>query len=161
MNTYLQILKENLNTHFVVTTDYSMYEETFNIHAIMKNSYDRPNQFIPARTTNVLSCETVLAKCFENFTKENFEYLTDILKQYENDYELKNQPNHTYTFLSLYIFTDNIDNDVLKLIKKFKFELNYKKNAFGFLSTRLCVVDTTNNKKYTNTFGKDIVFRIN
>ena len=155
---YKNNLQSALNENFTLTTDYIVCDNTFDIHAISKIYSTKSSMFMPTAKTEVYSSEIVLVKDVDTLTDDFINTLLDCAVQVEQDEIQTENPAHTFSFISIYIFANKIQN--VKSIKKFKHEKTYYKNKHGFISTRLCVYSSSEDKFYTNKFGKDLRFRL-
>ncbi len=67
------------------------------------------------------------------------------------------EKNHMYSFITLVIFSKNIQDSILiEKIKKYKFEKNYLFSIRGYTQVRLLLVDTEKKTIFTNKAGKKL-----
>lgn len=62
---------------------------------------------------------------------------------------------HMYSYISPVILADSIDEEVLKLMKRFKYYKSFKLSFYGWTTVRLAALETTTGKIVTNYQGRD------
>lgn len=101
--------------------------------------------------------EYLFAKEINNLSKE---YLKDIIIPF-TDYALKNivktNENHMSSIVTLFIYSNSIDPDIKKTIRKFKRRKSYKFGLQGYASARVIVMDKCNNELIYNNESKEII----
>lgn len=92
--------------------------------------------FLPAETLDDAALDGLLA------------YIEQVHEQ-----EVRPDAAHEFTMVSLVIAAGSVDAKQQKRIKKYSFEKRYKKPQNGWSTTRLAVVDLSNDKIYANLAG--------
>lgn len=101
--------------------------------------------------------EYLFAKEINNLSKE---YLDNTIFPF-TDYALKNivktNESHMSSIVTLFINSNSIDPDIKNNIRKFKKRKSYKFGLQGYASTRIIVIDKSNNKLIYNSEAKEII----
>ena len=63
---------------------------------------------------------------------------------------------HMYSYISPVILADEIDEDVCKILKRFKYYKSFKLSFYGWTTVRLAALEMSSGKIITNYQGKDV-----
>lgn len=151
------------------------YEKTFDIHREYKvgnKKVDAYGYFNSYSEKYLLVKEVQLweTKAFEHIffiQKENLDlstleellslipsYIEPNLIRKGNKYPEK---NHMYSYITFVILANNIpDLEVIKRVKKYKFEKSYLFSIRGYSQSRIVLIDTNNKNIYSNRSGKSL-----
>ena len=69
---------------------------------------------------------------------------------------VKPHSEHMYSYISLVVLADSVDETALKEIKKTKFHKSFKFSIHGWADLRCAVVNLSGNTIITNSAGKDM-----
>ena len=93
------------------------------------------------------------------------EYEKQLREQIEPEFVRKGQkypiPDHMCTYLTgIFICRQAVSGDVIRVIRKHRFRLNYRFARRGYCASRLAVLDLENGQIYGNTAAKLLVKRL-
>ncbi len=75
--------------------------------------------------------------------------------QAEKDYVVAHN-EHMYSYITLVLLCDTIDDDVVKAIRRMHYTKNYKFSIQGYSTVRVAAMDLSNDTIVTNARGREI-----
>lgn len=85
----------------------------------------------------------------------NWEAEKSFICNAEKDYVVPHS-EHMYTYMTLVLLSDKIDDDVKKKIKRTQYTKNYKLALEGYSTVRVAALDLSDESIVANSMGKEI-----
>lgn len=153
---YVDHIERVLNNSFEITHNKKIIDRDIDIYGKWSMEFGR----------NFISKNMIIDKfeCNEHCMIKNVdmvtqEYLLDFEKFLE-DCTLKivnPHRDHKTTYITGIIITNDVEEEIPKLVKKYRYTKNYMFSIRGWSIVRLIVVDLINEKIYSNKASKELV----
>ena len=145
-------------------------EKTCDINGDIYDAYASFNA-TSAKYVLIRKAELWRANCFEhvffrlkkNLTKEDIENFREQIVSYIEPELVRGgkrwpEKDHMYTYMTaVYICEDGVSEDVLEMVKRFRYVKNYKLTIRGYSEARILVFDLKNQKIFGNRAANPLV----
>lgn len=155
-NDYLDRLLVRYSGMFDIYQPYRIEEEEYPAYGYFFSHNEKYVLIREANLWSVDSFEHMLFDTREQITMEDIDRADRVIREYMEPVlvckgEKMPDKNHMYSYLT-YIFIANQkpDAEIIKRIKKYRFEKGYQFNIRGYSSGRMVLVDIASEKVYTN-----------
>ena len=155
-NDYLDRLLVRYSGMFDIYQPYRIGEKEYPAYGYFFSHNEKYVLMREANLWTVDSFEHMLFETRDTLTLEDVESADHVIREYMEPVlvckgEKMPEKNHMYSYLT-YVFVVNQtpDAEVLKKIKKYKFEKGYQFNIRGYSSGRMVLVDIASEKVITN-----------
>jgi hypothetical protein len=153
-NEYLNKLKSSLTKYF----DIELYKELggrqFSLYG---RYYTRNSKYFALRKFEVYSFKINEYVLYHNCNNLDVDYINE-LKEYIKDnvdnIVIRDSETMSSAITLLISSEEDIDNDTIKSVKKFKFYKSYDWGFKGWVNVKLILVNLKTNQAYSNSLGR-------
>lgn len=101
--------------------------------------------------------EYLFAKELKHLSKDDVNNLIVPFTEYALKNIVTTNENHMSSIVTLFLSSNSIDPDIKNTIQKYKKRRSYKLGLQGYASTRVILMDKTNNELIYNSESKEII----
>ncbi|SHJ83493.1 hypothetical protein SAMN02745975_02995 [Geosporobacter subterraneus DSM 17957] len=154
---YQNLLEERLRRNFDIEKDY-VYRETK--LDIMAKYNIRNERYIATKKATIYAFENneyCMIKHFQRIDKDGLHTYTELLKSAVEDF-VKIHDEHMSTLITgVIVLDEHPDDEIIHLVKKFKFHKSYAFGFKGWADVALVLVSLNQNEVITNKKGKEVL----
>ena len=153
---YLDRLLVRYSGMFDIYQPYRIEEEEYPAYGYFFSHNEKYVLIREANLWTVDSFEHMLFDTREKITIEDIDRADRVIREYMEPVlvckgEKMPEKNHMYSYLTFVFIVDQApDPEVIRKVKKYKFEKGYQFNIRGYSSGRMVLVDISSEKVYTN-----------
>lgn len=155
-NEYLDRLLVRYSGMFDIYQPYRIGEEEYPAYGYFFSHNEKYVLIREANLWSVDSFEHMLFDTRDQITTKDIDRADRVIREYMEPVlvckgEKMPEKNHMYSYLTfIFVVNRKPDAEVIKRIKKYKFEKGYQFNIRGYSSGRMVLVDIESEKVYTN-----------
>ncbi len=154
-NTMMERLVEQYEGFFDLTIPFKHDDFNFLAHG---HYYQQQERYVLVRSAKMYGFEVHEYVFFvesAHLTMSEWIRYRDFIKNAEKDF-VKPHKEHMYSYMTLMLLCENIDDDVRKSLKRFHYTKNYRFSLDGYCAVRVAAADLSSEKAYTNMQGRDL-----
>lgn len=155
-NIYKQDIKKKLAGFFDIQEDYKYKDMNFDIFAVFNSRNER---YIASKSVTIYAFENdeyCFVKNFKEINKKIFEDYLSILRESIEDYVDPHNEHMSSTITGVLVVDSLNDKDLIKKVKKFKYQKSFLFGLKGWCDIRLILVDLENKDVFTSKKANEV-----
>lgn len=153
---YLDLLEIKFQKYFDVSRNMYILDNKIDMFAVCNivnsRTFITKNDIVDSYENN----EYCFIKVFDSIDSMDIIYYCDFLKEALMTF-VKPKANHMNSFITGVIICDDLKEEVIDLVKKFKYSKSYKFYLYGWSEIRLILIDVKSQRVITNKPGKKVI----
>lgn len=156
IESYLENMEIKLSKYFDIEKPYNYINTEYQLFA---KSFIRSERYIASKKLTIYAIENnefIFVKTFTKLEVKELLQLTDHLKQAAEDYVDPHSEHMSTVITGVIVVEKAIEEDLKKVIEKFKFMRSFAFGFKGWVYIRLLVVDLDKGEVICNRRGKEV-----
>ena len=141
--------------YFDIKRDVAIGEDTFGAFAEFHSTSEKYVLVKKAKLWSLENNEYAYFYLTEKLDLETFEHIQKVALDAGMEH-VHPHSEHMYSYVTLIILADEIDQDAKEALQKLRFEKNFRLSLHGWMEFRIAAINFSNGEIISNRSGKDV-----